>query len=99
MNIEDNIEDKSVEKYASTLERVAELKRSDDGKYKVIGIDKFDGEDWVQGEYSSAEEAMGVARKLTKKAMGSASDSSIATVYYAYNPKGGYLGGDTWHNE
>ena len=39
------------------------------------------------------------ARKLTKEAMRDTSDSSIATVYYAYDPKGRYLGGDTWHNE
>jgi hypothetical protein len=31
--------------------------------------------------------------------MGSATDSSIATVYYAYDPAGKYLGGDTWHKE
>lgn len=78
---------------------VAEKRKSDSGKFKVLGIDKFDGEDWVHGEYGTAKEALEEARKMTREAMGSASDSSIATVYYAYDPSGKYLGGDTWNNE
>ena len=34
-----------------------------------------------------------------RDAMKSASDSSIATVFYAYAPSGKYLGGDVWNNE
>jgi hypothetical protein len=95
MSIDDNCEDK----FAANWKRVAELRKSEAGKYKVIGIDKFDGGDWVHAEYDSAEEALKTARELTRDAMSSASDASIATVYYAYTPSGKYLGGDTWHNE
>ena len=31
--------------------------------------------------------------------MKDATDSSVATVYYAYDPDGNYLGGDTWYDE
>ncbi len=71
----------------------------ENGKYKVLGIDKWDGEDWLHGEYDSAEEALKEARKRTKECMSSASDRSIATVFYAYDPQGHYLGGDTWEKE
>ena len=81
------------------IQRVARMKKSDAGKYKVLGIDKFDGSDWVHGEYNTADEALREARKMTKEAMGLASGSSIATVYYAYDPQGRYLGGDTWNKE
>ncbi len=79
--------------------RVAGKGESQQGKYKVLGIDKFDGEDWVHGEYDSADEALTVARKMTKEAMPLATHGSIATVYYAYDPKGRYLGGDVWNRE
>ena len=81
------------------MQRVTGMRKSDAGKYKVLGIDKFDGSDWIHGEYDTADEALQEARKMTKKAMGSASDSSIATVYYAYDSQGRYLGGDTWNKE
>ncbi|MDO8740938.1 MAG: hypothetical protein Q7J54_05205 [Candidatus Woesearchaeota archaeon] len=81
------------------VQRVAGMRKSDVGKYRVLGIDKFDGGDWVHGEYDSADEALREARKMTRGAMESASDSHVATVYYAYDPKGGYLGGDTWNLE
>ena len=80
-------------------EKVAENKISDSGKFKVLGADKFDGSNWIHGEYSTADEALEEARKMTREAMGSASDSSIATVYYAYDPSGKYLGGDTWNGD
>ena len=79
--------------------RVADLRKSEQGKYKVIGIDKFDGENWVHGHYTSAEKALSEARRLTKEAASLASDSTIATVFYAYAPNGNYLGGDTWAEE
>ena len=53
----------------------------------------------MHGEYETAEEALRVARELTQNAMELASDSSVATVYYAYSPDGKYLGGDVWNNE
>ena len=70
-----------------------------DGKCFVIGLDKFDYEDYWQGSYTTPEEALKVAREKTTNAMKLASDASIATVYYAYTPKGEYLGGDTWKDQ
>lgn len=93
----------SSEKFKSKMNkekrRVSEMRKNDSGKYKVIGIDKFDRSDWVHGEYNTSEKALQEARRMTNKAMKDADSSSIATVYYAYDPQGGYLGGDTWNNE
>ena len=78
------------------MERVAEMVKSPEGKCKVIGIDKFDGSDWVQDECDTPEEAIQLAEKLTTEAKRSATGESIATVYYAYDPQGNYIGGNTW---
>ena len=86
------------EHYTKAAE-VAEKRKSDSGKFKILGIDKFDGEDWIQGEYETAEKALKIARRMTREAMSSASGPSVATVYYAYDPSGKYLGGDTWKDE
>ncbi len=80
-------------------ERVAQLRKSCSGKYKVIGVDKFSNEDWEWGEYDTPEEALFEAQKKTIEGMGSASDRSVATIYYAYNPEGEYIGGDIWVGE
>jgi hypothetical protein len=69
------------------------------GKFRVLGIDTFDNEHWVEGEYDSEEQALETARAKTKEAAPSASDASIATVYYAYNDQGKYLGGDIYQDE
>jgi hypothetical protein len=83
----------------ANVQRVARMRKSDAGKFTVIGIDKFDGEDWIHRTYDTADEAITEARKKTKAAMKSASDPSVATVYYAYDPQGNYLGGDVWAKE
>ena len=83
----------------SELARIARMRVSEEGKFRVLGIDKFSDENWIHGEYNTAEEALSEARRLTKEAMPSATDSSIATVYYAYNPKGKYLGGDVYNGD
>lgn len=70
-----------------------------EGRYKVIGVDKFSDEDFELGCYDSAEEALKVAREKTRESMGHASDHSVATVYYVYAPDGKYLGGDAWVGE
>ena len=62
------------------------------GEYTVLGVDKFDYTDWVEGKYATAQEAIDVARKKTAEAAPYASSNSIATVYYAYDPKGNYIG-------
>ena len=65
-------------------------------------IDKFErvGEGHLHwGDYDSLEEALKIARKLGKEAEPSASDPSIATVYYVYDDRGTYKGGDIYKNE
>ncbi len=31
------------------------------GKFRVVGVDTFDGTDWVVGDYDTRESALGVA--------------------------------------
>jgi len=88
-----------VEAAKRNIERVAKMRKSPEGKCKVIGVDKFDGEDWVEGEYDTPEEALKEARRLTEEAKPLASHHNVATVYYAYDRDGNYLGGDTWVDE
>jgi len=94
----DRITPEMIEAKVRNFERVEKLRKSAKGKFKVLGIDKFSHDDWVEGEYDSAEEALRVARTKTNEAkkncFGDGGDS-IATVYYAYDPEGNYLGGDT----
>ena len=80
-------------------DRVEDLRKSPDGKFRVIGIDKYDREDWLDSEYDTAEEALSVAREKTRTCMHLASDAEVATVFYAYDPEGTYLGGDVWNDE
>ena len=88
-----------IEAAEKNMERIAKMVRSPEGKCRVIGVDKFDGEDWVVGEYDTPEKALRIARKKTNKAKALATSHSVATVYYAYDPEGNYLGGDAWVNE
>lgn len=71
---------------------VAELKKSDSGKYQVLGIDQSSDDVWVQAEYDTASQALIQANSLTKQALKHASDPCEASVYCAYNPNGEYLG-------
>jgi len=80
-------------------ERARKLRQSDKGKYRVLWVDKFDGSDGIEGEYKTAEEALKVARQKTKEAMKSTTGYGVATMYYAYDPNGRYLGGDVWVGE
>ena len=67
-----------------------------------MGIDKFHppGEDdWIQGDFDTLEEALSLARQKTQDASKLATDSSIATVFYVYDDKGVYKGGDIYKNE
>lgn len=75
---------------------MVESRKSLEGRFRVLGVDKFSAEDWVAGEFDTAEEALEFARKKTEEARPHASHRSIATIYYAYDPEGNYLGGDTW---
>lgn len=73
--------------------------RARKGKYRVVGIDRFEppGEGhWVVGDYESLEEALAVARDLTLEAAAYSDSPSMATVYYVYDDKGRYCGGDIY---
>jgi|SRR3989344_5188038 len=91
--------DKLLEDIDRNKQRVAGIRTSSNGKFRVLWIDKYDGSDGVFGEYDTAKEALTEARKKTTEAKSLASSSSIATVYYAYDSTGKYLGGDTWAGE
>lgn len=81
------------------IRRIKSITTSKEGKYTVMGIDKFDGDDWVDTQVDAAEEALRIARKKTDDAKNNATSYDVATVYYAYDPQGKYLGGDTWKGE
>ncbi len=36
--------------------------RAPDGKFRVVGVDTFDGTHWVYGDYTSREDAIAKAR-------------------------------------
>ncbi|MBI5148952.1 hypothetical protein HZA33_04705 [Candidatus Pacearchaeota archaeon] len=59
-----------------------------DRKYTVLGIDKCLNEDWLHGEYDTAEEALRVARRLTKKYEAFSESCDISMIFYAYAPDG-----------
>jgi len=95
----ETITKEQVEAVQRNIERIAHMVKSSEGKCKVIGVDKFYNKDWIEGEYSTPEEALEVARRLTAEAKPFATHHSVAKVYYAYDPDGNYLGGDTWVEE
>ena len=79
--------------------QVGKMRKSEEGKYTVIALDKYDGNNWIHGSYETESQALKEAREMTKDAMGSATDADVATIYHAYDPRGKYLGGDVWKNE
>ena len=52
------------------------------GKFRVIGVDTFDGGDWVVGDYTTLEEARKIAR----------AKGGEMTVMHIYNDKGAHQG-------
>ena len=78
--------------------KIMKMRKSDNGKYRVLGVDKYDGEHWLHGEYETAEQAVAEARRLTKDDMDLVSHAAIATIWYAYDPEGKYIGGDVWED-
>lgn len=52
------------------------------GKYRVIGVDTFDGGDWVQGDFATREEALSVAQ----------SKGGEMTVMHVYDDNGRHVG-------
>lgn len=59
------------------------------GKTRVVGVDLFDHEDYLVGDYDSRDEAFGVADGQNTKRRGSMDD-----VYYVYDDKGRYIRGN-----
>ena len=45
-------------------------------------------------DFDDREEAIRKAREMTRNASKDASDPSVATVFYAYDENGNYLGGE-----
>ena len=41
------------------------LRGAPKGKFRVVGVDTFDGTDWVEGDFDSAAEAVDCARSRT----------------------------------
>ena len=67
------------------------------GKFRIIGIELFEiqGEGhWIVEDLDNREEAIKKAREMTKNALKDAPQPSEATVFYAYDENGEYLGGD-----
>jgi hypothetical protein len=85
-----------VEAAERKIERVAEMVKSPEGKCKVISIDRYSGDESIEGEYDDPGEAVRIAEEKTNESKRFATDATVATVYYAYDPEGNYLGGDTW---
>ena len=72
------------------------------GKFRIIGIEKFEnpGEGhWVVEDLDNREEAIKRAREMTRNASKDSDHPSVATVFYAYDENGEYLGGDLHYKE
>ncbi len=52
-----------------------------EGKFRVVGVDTFDGTDWVKGDFPTLEEAIKVADEESGKML----------KMYVYNDKGKHL--------
>ena len=53
------------------------------GKFRVIGVDTFDGTDWHEADFDTREEAEAHVKKR----------GADMTVFYVYNDKGTFLRG------
>jgi hypothetical protein len=54
------------------------------GKFRLVGVDTFDGDDWLQGDYDTLEEAMQVATEKT------AGEQML--FYHVYDDHGKHVG-------
>lgn len=59
------------------------------GKFRVLGVDRFDNEHYIVGDFDTMEEATSVARLRAKHPNGS---PGLCDVYYVYDDTGAYLG-------
>jgi len=67
-NPDDHITPEMIEAAVKNFERVEKMRKDSKGKFRVLGVDKFSHEDWVEGEYDTAEEALQIARTKTNNA-------------------------------
>jgi len=77
------------------MERIDQMRDSHPDHYKIIGVDMFDGTDWIEGIYDAEEEAFEVAHKERKIALGGkpeGPDQYMNTQYHVYAPNGDFLG-------
>lgn len=51
------------------------------GKYRVVGVDTFDGTDWVQGDFPTLEEAKECANK----------HGGVMCKMHVYDPEGRHV--------
>lgn len=57
-------------------------RKAPEGKFRVIGVDTFDGGDWVQGDFVTKDEALAEARRK----------GGEMTKMYVYDDTGRYVG-------
>ena len=63
------------------------------GKFRVIGIDKWDNSDWLVGDFDSLDAAKEGALKAQKENAYAGSDKEHIGTHYIYNDRGNFLGG------
>jgi hypothetical protein len=68
---------------------VAVDRRAPAGKFRVVGVDLFSHEDYLQADCGSQEEAFRIADEHNTKRSGSMDD-----VYYVYDDHGVYIRGN-----
>ncbi|MBR59049.1 MAG: hypothetical protein CMH54_13655 [Myxococcales bacterium] len=57
--------------------------------YRVMGIDRMSGEDWVEAEFTTAAEAFNEALTRTRtEFMDPSIEKGTSTIYRAYDPDG-----------
>lgn len=57
-------------------------RRAPEGKFRVIGVDTFDGTDWVEGDFDTLAQAISRANEK-------ASDTQMLKMY-VYDDRGAY---------
>lgn len=87
-------------------QRIHDLLVNDQGKFRVLGVDTFDHEDWVDAEFDSPEEAIRYVKEKTTEAeanpdvigfsLNHATNqmekySETSSHFYAYTPEGEYI--------
>lgn len=93
---------KQIEELTERLKKsavpLAAMRRSPEGKFRVISFDKLTGDVKLEGEFGDRKVAIGVAREMTLRKREEHPEVSYdhATIYCAYDSEGTYRGGDIW---